>query len=154
MARQPLISVGVIRASDVGLRRRNLTDEMRRRAIMALDAGGRIIQNAARRSILDGPKTGTLYKRSGGVIHQASAPGQPPANDTGTLLGTVIYEVDERALTASITAGTVYAKFLEFGTRHMAARPFMGPALNNNRTKVLAAMRALLSSSTRPTNVS
>lgn len=152
MARQPLISVGVIRGSDFGVNSRRLTDDIRRRAIMALDAGGRIVQNAARKSILDGPKTGRLYKRGKTVTHQASAPGQPPANQTSTLLGTVIYEVDEQALTATITAGTVYAKYLEFGTRHMAARPFMNPALTNNRPKVLAVMRAVMKASTRPSN--
>lgn len=154
MARQPLISVGVIRGSDFGVNSRRLTDDIRRRAIMALDAGGRIVQNAARKSILDGPKTGRLYKRGKTVTHQASAPGQPPANQTSTLLGTVIYEVDEQALTATITAGTVYAKYLEFGTRHMAARPFMNPALINNRPKILAVMRAVMKASTRPSNAS
>ena len=34
---------------------------------------------------LSGPRSGKIYKRANGKSHQASAPGEPPASDTGHL---------------------------------------------------------------------
>lgn len=151
MTAQPLIRVQVITAADLGVQFERLDDEYDRRIISALDAAGLIVQNAARRSIVDGPKSGRLYKR-GNVVHRASAPGQPPANHLGRLLSTIVYRVLHLDRAVEITAGTEYAKHLEFGTLKMEPRPFMNPALTNNLDKVRAAMRAILSTPTRPTN--
>lgn len=148
---QPLIRVQVITAADLGVQFKALDEEYTQRTLRALDAAGLIVQNAARRSIVDGPKSGRLYKR-GSVVHRASAPGQPPANDTGRLLGTIVYRVLGLQLAVEITAGTIYAKFLEFGTRKMEPRPFMNPALTNNLDKVRAVMRAVLSTPVRRIN--
>jgi len=88
-----------------------------------------LAQSEAQRSILKGPKTGRIYKRGKrGRTHQASAPGEPPANDTGRLASSLRSEVSAGALTASLIAGTSYAAHLEYGTTKMAARPFMRPA--------------------------
>lgn len=81
----------------------------------------------AQRSILKGPKTGRIYKL-GRRVHQASAPGEPPANDTGRLVSSLRAEISTEALTASLIAGTQYAIYLEFGTRRMEPRPFLRPA--------------------------
>lgn len=38
--------------------------------------------------------------------------------------------------------GAYYAHFVEFGTRYQAAQPHLGPALEGNRTRAMAAMAA------------
>jgi HK97 gp10 family phage protein len=65
------------------------------------------------------------------VPHQASAPGQPPATDTGRLLNSIGHTVgsDADGLYADVSARVAYAVFLELGTRYMAPRPFLRPAL-------------------------
>lgn len=91
-------------------------------------------------AIIQGPKTGRIYKR-GGVFHQASAPGQAPASDTGALVASIqtnkvgdgVYEVSSRMK---------YAEYLEFGTRKMAPRPAWVPAVEKERPEFMAAIRA------------
>lgn len=145
MAQRPFISAEIIRGGEINKNVRGAGAEYRARMLLALEAAGLIVQNAARVSILNGPKTGALYNPRGKVQHQASAPGEAPASDTGRLVNSIVSRVDETALVANITAGTEYAPYLEFGTRKMAARPFLNPALTNNRSKIVQVMRAVLS---------
>jgi HK97 gp10 family phage protein len=58
--------------------------------------------------------------------HQASAPGQPPAIDTGTLNTSFEYDVSRVRGGARVEVGCTadYAVHLEFGTKNMRARPF------------------------------
>lgn len=93
------------------------------------------VRNEAIRLILDTPKTGKVYKRRS-VEHQASAPGEPPASDTGTLVNRIRTEYSSDGLRGSVIASTLYAPFLEFGTQHMEPRPFMRPALANKREEI------------------
>lgn len=65
--------------------------------------------------------------RIAGKLHTASRPGYPPNVLTGTLKRGMRVE-RPRALTRWISTGdTPYAAFLEWGTRRMAARPYMTP---------------------------
>lgn len=86
---------------------------------------------------------GVLTFRRGGKIysnfstggraapHTASAPGEPPASDTGFLMSSIrhVIAVDETVY-ASIGSDLEYALYLELGTRYMEPRPFMRPALD------------------------
>lgn len=83
-------------------------------------------QTDAQRRVLKGPKTGRIYRRGAG-FHQASAPGEAPANDTGFLAGSIKIEVTQK-LQVDLHALAPYAIHLEYGTRNMAARPFLRPA--------------------------
>ncbi len=57
-----------------------------------------------------------------------SAPGDMPAIDTGTLIGSLETEQNGPRGALSIGGGDAYyAIFLEHGTSRMAARPFMHP---------------------------
>lgn len=73
--------------------------------------------------------SGRVYKR-GNVRHTASAPGQPPAPDTGNLRRNwrqyVLTEphLNGVKITCRLKSDTRYAEYLEHGTRHMAARPY------------------------------
>ena len=83
--------------------------------------------------------TGRVYPRNGQPPHQASSAGQPPATDTGNLGNNISSSVKVRAdgaVVGQIIAATEYAVHLEFGTSQMAARPFMTPALRQNRKKI------------------
>ena len=83
--------------------------------------------------------TGRVYPRKGQPPHQASSAGQPPATDTGNLGNNISSSVKVRAdgaVVGQIIAATEYAVHLEFGTSQMAARPFMTPALRQNRKKI------------------
>lgn len=55
----------------------------------------------------------------------ASAPGEEPHKDTGRLRASIAHEVDGK--TARVGTNVTYGKFLELGTKKMAARPFLRP---------------------------
>lgn len=93
--------------------------------------------------ILNSPATGRVYIRRG-VAHQASAPGEPPASDTGTLARSIDVDLDPKKLRGIIKAQTNYAKALEFGTQTIAPRPFMRPALQKEKKKLDDDVRAEL----------
>lgn len=131
------ITVRVTGMPEFERKMRDIPLQVRRGAIQGLTASGLLVQNYAKNSILKGPKSGRIYRKyNPRRLHQASAPGQPPANDTGTLVRSIVMDVDETELEVTISAGTFYAKMLEYGTRLMAARPFMRPAIFNNAEKI------------------
>lgn len=74
-----------------------------------------------------GPRKGKNLSPS----HTASAPGAFPATDTGGLKRSVVFvpfKVQGASRVAAINARASYARPLEYGTRRMAARPFLRPA--------------------------
>ena len=86
-----------------------------------------------------GPKTGRMYitsvqvrERATSLVvtrsyHQASAPGQAPAVDTGVLLNSIATEAIRGSLEATVSTSVEYAPHLEYGTMHMGARPAWTP---------------------------
>lgn len=107
----------------------------------AMHEAAYIVEARVKAKVLEPPKTGRLYKRAKTVVHQASAPGEAPASDTGNLVGNITQDVDESALEARISAQTPYAAALEFGTKKMEPRPFMRPALVESEKDVVDAVR-------------
>ena len=100
-----------------------------------------VVQNAAedlqayaRTELIVGPSTGVVYG-----AHQASAPGEAPAYDSGLLFETIIVE-NTGQFTRSVTAGNEYAVELEFGTANMAPRPYMTPAVDKVRPQFVRAV--------------
>ena len=97
------------------------------------------VRNQALLGIQRTPKTGKTYKRKK-KTHTASSAGNPPAIDGGTLVNSINYIVlipNQNVFGGEVSASTGYAADLEFGTVKMAARPFMQPALEKSRTKIL-----------------
>lgn len=94
-----------------------------------LHAAGLAVQTQAKR-LASTPGRGRTYTR-GGVTHVASAPGDPPAVDTGRLRASIGSELARDAQGLFVRIGSNYetALWLELGTRRMAARPFLVPAL-------------------------
>jgi hypothetical protein len=78
------------------------------------------------------PASGRVYLR-GGRAHRASAPGEPPAVDTGTLVRNVEAIVGRQGGgwvgETGVLAEAEYAMALEYGTARMAPRPAWRPAL-------------------------
>ncbi len=101
---------------------------------------GQDVVDENRRLLNTGPKTGRLYRLSGGQRHQASAPGQAPATRTGRLARSTDYKVHGwRTMTVGQEAP--YAAFLERGTRRIAPRPNLIRAINNLAGTTLQAYR-------------
>ena len=61
--------------------------------------------------------------------HQASAPGEAPAIDTGYLANSMTAEL-LNSETAIVYTNAEYAEELEFGGSHLAPRPFLQPAVS------------------------
>ena len=92
-------------------------------------------------AIQTGPHTGRVYKR-GGVTHQASAPGQPPASDTGALSGSIYTEPDAEGWV--VGSRLAYAAYLEYGTRKMASRPVWTPEAEKIEPEFQARLMAIV----------
>ena len=90
--------------------------------------------------IQGGPKSGRIYGS-----HQASAPGQYPASDTGRLAGGVRMVMPSGAsMTGQVGTNVAYGPMLEFGTSKMAARPWLFPSFERAKIGVEKELRARL----------
>ena len=98
------------------------------------------------RSQLNRPGSGRVYGRGrlGSKLHQASAPGEPPAPDTGKLRDSAHVEQDGETLRVMVDGEN--AAGLEFGSRagKLAPRPFMRAALAAARARMTARFTATL----------
>ncbi len=104
------------------------------------------IQKEVRRLIFSPPKTGRLYV-IGGQIHQASAPGEAPANLTGILAASVAFEV---ASSTRLAIGyreeiAPYGRYLEgIEKSRILPRPALRPgALGKAREVEQAVLRGV-----------
>jgi hypothetical protein len=129
-----------------------ISDETRAGLSLAVKATALDINRDVKKRILRGPKTGRIYTRGGGqnlsATHQASAPGESPATDTGELARRQYY-TQENSLSATIGSRLVYAYFLEFGTRTIAARPTWIPAIEAITPKFNQRVDKVLKEATR-----
>tara|TARA_R110001592_G_scaffold335837_1_gene620844 strand:+ start:113 stop:526 length:414 start_codon:yes stop_codon:yes gene_type:complete len=96
-----------------------------------IDRGSNMIRNTAVKSILEHGSTGVSYGK-----HTASLAGNPPNSDTGFLAGNIFIKMDNDRLGASIESLADYSASLEFGTVNMGARPFLQPAMEENRKPI------------------
>lgn len=106
-------------------------DITRRLAVGANDIRSTIIL-----SMKNTPETGRHYKR-GKKFHIASSPGNPPAIDSGELLRSIMFDVRDMEVEVGSIGGAPYAEFLEFGTKKMEARPFLGPAVEKHSKEII-----------------
>ena len=136
--------------------------------LLAIDEAEKAITKAAiytqgvAKKMVGGTGSGKLYKRKS-VTHQASISGQPPARDAGILTSSISYTVkrkldrikafvgsdvdfieEELSKKKNRTASTTdvdYGYYLEKGTKHMAARPWLKPSLIKARPKILQILQ-------------
>lgn len=75
-----------------------------------------------------------------GKRHFASLPGETPAIDTGTLRASIMHEVTRSGLgingKVGVESGVKYGRYLELGTRTIAPRPFLRPAVAASGNKI------------------
>lgn len=115
---------------------KELNKEIERIASLAPKAAERISADMAFdvtadsiRSIQKSPPSGRKYKR-GSVAHVASSEGNPPRTDTGDLIRNITAKKELSGWTAGSRKGAPHGFWLEFGTRHIAKRPWLQPAYN------------------------
>lgn len=100
-------------------------------------AGAQYVMNTAKESIQAHGSSGITYtKYNPKRTHTASAAGNPPNSDTEYLANNIFIEIDADGMGASVESRADYSGFLEFGTSKMQARPYLQPALEENRPKI------------------
>jgi hypothetical protein len=89
------------------------------------------------------PHTGRIYKRRS-VRHQASAPGEAPAIDTGALIGSLEI-VHKTSMESALQSNQEQALALELGRpeANLAPRPYMIPAAKKSVKRINKRLRDL-----------
>lgn len=64
--------------------------------------------------------------------------------DTGTLMRSITMDTKDDGLTATVTPEAEYAAYVEYGTRFMAAQPYLRPAFETMRPRFIADLRKLM----------
>ena len=100
------------------------------------------IQARAQMAIMNPPKSGRIYRR-GNVVHQASAPGEAPATDTGNLVNSAYTKkLGDSDYETGFTAE--YAAALEFGTPKIEPRPYLRPAVEAVKKAFIDAIKRIV----------
>ena len=107
-----------------------------RAAVDMVNAAGKILEADVKLMVsvpgTAGPRTGRTYDR-GKKQHTASAPGEPPAVDTGRLRNSIVTQAYDGGKVARIgpSATVNYAAELEDGIPgEMAPRPYLRPVID------------------------
>lgn len=118
-------------------------EEVRRRASAQVTESTLRVHSAAVNRIQRGPASGRVYEKyQPRRSHQASAPGQPPQSDTGVLASSVQWNTSD--LVGVVFTIKDYGKYLEFGTKNMAARPWLFPSLEEERPRFHAGLKEII----------
>lgn len=119
---------------------KDIFDRIVNAANIGVFRGTEQVLSTAVKSIHNAPKTGHIYKRRG-ITHQASAPGEAPATDTGRLAQSGRTEYDRKKVLGRVIFSTDYARGLEYGTQTIESRPFARPALAVNKDFIKQAVK-------------
>lgn len=104
-------------------------ENVKRKITKALETSAIMVQETAKRSF-----------RS---KEERSWPGSLPRVQTGILRNSIMREVSENE--AAVFTNTEYASDVEFGTSQTWPHPFLFPALEANRNKILDQLKGALS---------
>ena len=72
---------------------KNYSNQIEKKIKQTIGIAGNLVRNSAVSSIQAGAKSGIRYGK-----HQSSAPGQPPATDTGFLQSNIVLNIHARAI--------------------------------------------------------
>lgn len=117
-------------------RLRKMADRTPQQVARALYSAGQLIEVDAELSITQGSISG--------AGHIPSLPGEAPNNDTGFLRSNIETEIGGPGV-VTVTSYAPYSAALELGSSRAAARPFMRPATERNRKKVVQMVGEALS---------
>lgn len=113
-------------------RLREINQNTEPRVIQALLEAGELVRQEAMRSI----RENTIR----GPGHIPSLPGEPPKGDSGRLETSIEVQLRRSEKTVNVIATAPYAAAQEFGTRNMAARPYLRPALRKYKNRLVTAL--------------
>ena len=116
-----------------------LVNLMPKRAQAIIEAGGKMIEDRAKRNISRGTRSGKVYKATkSGKKHQASAPGEFPKTDTGQLARNITTEPTsgEIGVTVGSRNAAPHGYWLECGTTHIEPRPWLSPSAEQERDDI------------------
>jgi len=71
-----------------------------------------------------------------GQSYPSSAPGEPPATQTGTLLRSITSETDKSKLIGRVGTNLEYGLALEIGTNNIKPRPYLRNNFENNKKEI------------------
>lgn len=63
---------------------------------------------------------------------------------TGTTKRSIRFSIEDAGLTGIVEPTTAYAPYLEWGTRRMAAQPFLKPAFDEQKKRFMKDMKNLM----------
>jgi HK97 gp10 family phage protein len=106
-----------------------------KRTRSAPDISGRVRQAAAR--VMEDGAADVVREARARVITNKEAGGSSP------LAGSIDAQQGRDALEWTVRADAPYARFVELGTRRMAARPFLMPALRFVWPRISAGIRTM-----------
>ena len=93
------------------------------------------IKTTAITSIQHSPASGKVYEKyTPRRTHKASAPGEPPATDEGTLVRSI--EVTQRGNDVYVFTDVDHGRYLELGTLDIRPRPWLKPALKEHEEEL------------------
>ena len=80
------------------------------------------------------------------LLHQASAPGEPPVTDTGRLVASIrpAFYGEFSAEVGSLQNIAKYGGMLEDGTKKMSSRPWLKPTLDKNSSALESFLSAAI----------
>lgn len=110
-----------------------LARELGQEVDRVVEASAKNIATIVTRGMAD-PKSGRFYGS-----HQASAPGEMPAIDTGNLAAIKTEKIEQGHWVTYTEAE--YAAHLEFGTSRMLPRPFFVPAAEDENPRFQSNLR-------------
>lgn len=117
--------------------------EIRRAVYAEVETTAYEVRSKAVRRVQQSSASGAVYEKyNPRRTHQASAPGEAPATDTGALANSIT--VRGRSGDYYVISDIRYAPMLEFGTSRMDARPFLFPSLEEARPQFEQNMRGIL----------
>lgn len=131
-------------AADVEIAVKKIVQEINAAALSRADRGLNILRNASL-EVLGHDGSGRRYRNG----HVASAPGQPPAPDTGSLRRN--WHQQKLAQNSSggvriimrIKSKMPYAKYLDPGTRYIAQRPYIKPIKDKARPQIASLFASI-----------
>lgn len=115
-----------------------LTDEYEEEIEKELIKGAFRVQRTAKKSIQSSPAD---------PVTGRSKPGNPPKTDTGRLVNSIYVNAEDGGV--FVGTNVKYGKWLEFGTRYISPRPFLQPALEFHRKKIIGGLYKIVNKATK-----
>jgi hypothetical protein len=147
MAKRAQLSLEIDGDESLIIKLESLATEATAPVRQVIEWGAIRIHGSAVRKLTRGPATGRVYEKyEPRRTHQASAPGEAPMSDTGSLVALTRWRIEKNGLSAVVESLAEYGRWLEFGTKdgRIKARPWLFPSYEENRKGILKKLRTAL----------